>query len=169
MAEFIASSHCSRRLQFTIRSISVGVDLGQVKDSLTLLSLAYGPLVCSLQPGVCSCHPPPISGWSVYLFNQKGWGSQRVSCLAINQIFLYKCGRWECERAGTKARCCGSVMASCHQVNCSGREDADTVADGCRKLAATVGGLKQSLFQKYYGEEQQMNLFLGGATMELLF
>lgn len=39
-------------------------------------------------------------------------------------------------------------MASCHQVNCSGQEDADTVADGWSKLAATV---------------------LSGTTMELLF
>lgn len=55
MAEFIVSSHYPWLLQFAIRGISMGVDHQQVKDSLTLLSLAVRPW-----PAACILQLPPL-------------------------------------------------------------------------------------------------------------
>lgn len=60
-AKFTACSHYPCHLSFAIRSISLGVDCRRVKDSLTLLSLAVRPPVCSLQL------PAPAHFWVVFI------------------------------------------------------------------------------------------------------
>lgn len=59
--KFTACSHYPCHLSFAIRSISLGVDCRRVKDSLTLLSLAVRPPVCSLQL------PAPAHSWVVFI------------------------------------------------------------------------------------------------------
>lgn len=54
-AKFTAWSHYPCHLSFAIRSISLGVDRWRVKDSLTLLSLAVRPSVCSVQLPTLAC------------------------------------------------------------------------------------------------------------------
>lgn len=60
-AKFTAWSHYPCHLSFAIGSISLGVDCRRVKDSLTLLSLAVRPPVCSLQL------PAPAHLWVVFI------------------------------------------------------------------------------------------------------
>lgn len=94
-----------------------------------------------------------------------------MSCLGINQIFLYTCDTWECERAGDEMCHFGSVMLCFMSSGGSGHEGTDAVADGYVKFAVTIQGLGQSLFLRYCGEGLEMNLyfFLEGTTVELMF
>lgn len=131
-------------LWFSIRSISVGVDQWQVKDSLTLLSLS------GLQPVAYSCHPSAITGWSVCLFYRKGWGSKWVRWLGINQVFSYKCDRQECESAEAEMCCFSSVITLCHRVICS-RLEGKTVSGFANLKRLTLWLMSMFSFQELFG------------------
>lgn len=100
-----------------MRSISVGVDQLQVKDSLTLLSQSIRPLVCSLQL------PPLTHLWVVCLFILLERMRLKMGEIAvINQDFSYKCDSQECDSAEAEMCCFSSAITLWHRVICSGLE-----------------------------------------------
>lgn len=81
-AKFTAWSHYPCHLSFAIKSISLGVDRQRVKDSLTLLSLAVRPSVCSLQL------PTLARLWVVFIRKDETHGRFSVTFLKLLGCFV---------------------------------------------------------------------------------